>query len=283
MGRPYGSRDKLLELMSDGKPRSSRDVADQLSFTNRAAESVCYRCWKAGLLLRAAKPIRERNRRFAGRAGSRYNTRSYYLFVLQNGSDETEAENLRFLYFSKTPRIAKPNKSQLILTFLRENVDRAFYTSEITKLLKDQGITIRDIATNLRRYEKRGHVFFRGYRTAEHETPFAAGYIVTYLDASKSRGQAIAEALQRTDSLLEGGSHINPLAERIRVIRELIHDFEITAGEDIMKVRNTETVGVCLILRGLARTSKTDNEIITKAMTVMDALYAELKERAIQT
>ncbi len=66
-------------------------------------------------------------------------------------------------------------------------------------------------------------------------------------------------------------------------IRELIHDFEITAGEDIMKVRNTETVGVCLILRGLARTSKTDNEIITKAMTVMDALYADLKERAIQT
>ncbi len=66
-------------------------------------------------------------------------------------------------------------------------------------------------------------------------------------------------------------------------IRELIHDFEITAREDIMKVRNTETVGVCLILRGLARTSKTDNEIITKAMTVMDALYAELKERAIQT
>ena len=131
-------------------------------------------------------------------------------------------ENLRFLSFSKTPRIAKPNKSQLILTFLRENVDRAFYTSEIAKLLKDQGVTIRDIAANLRRYEKKGHVFFRGYRTAEHETPFAAGYIVTYLDASKSRSQAIAEALQRTDSLLEGGSHINPLAERIRVIRDEI-------------------------------------------------------------
>lgn len=222
MGRPYDSRDRLLELMSDGKPRSSRQVAEQLHFTDRAAESVCYRCWKVGLLLRAAKPIHERNKRFAGRAGSRYNTRSYYLFVLQNGSDETEVENLRFLSFFKTPRIAKPNKSQLILTFLRENVDRAFYTSEIAKLLKDQGITIRDIAANLRRYERKGHVFFRGYRTAEHETPFAAGFIVTYLDASKSRSQSIAEALQRTDSLLEGGSHINPLAERIRLIRDEI-------------------------------------------------------------
>jgi hypothetical protein len=222
MGRPYGSRDKLLDLMSDGKPRSSRQVAEQLHFTDRAAESVCYRCWKAGLLLRAGNPIRERNRRFVGRAGSRYNTRSYYLFVLQNGSDEVEVENLRFISFSKTPRIVKPNKSQLILTFLRKNIDKAFYTSEIAKLLKDQGVTIRDIAANLRRYEKKGQVFFRGYRTAEHETPFAAGFIVTYLDASKSRSQAIAEALQRTDSLLEGGSHINPLAERIRVIRDEI-------------------------------------------------------------
>jgi hypothetical protein len=222
MGRPNGSRYKLLELMSDGKPRSSRQVAEQLHFTDRAAESVCYRCWKAGLLLRAAKPIRERNRRFAGRAGSRYNTRSYYLFILNNGSDEVEVENLRFISFSKTPRIDKPNKSQLIMTFLRENVDRAFYSSDIAKRLKDQGITIRDIAANLRRYERKGHVFFRGYRTAEHETPFAGGYIVTYLDSSKSRGEAIAEALHRTDLLLEGGSHINPLAERIRAIRDEI-------------------------------------------------------------
>jgi len=62
-------------------------------------------------------------------------------------------------------------------------------------------------------------------------------------------------------------------------IRQLLHDFEITAAEDITKVKNAGTAGVCLILRGLARTSKTDHEIVTKAMTVMDALYAELKER----
>lgn len=62
-------------------------------------------------------------------------------------------------------------------------------------------------------------------------------------------------------------------------IRELLRDFEIDAGEDIAKVKHAETVGVCLILRGLARTSKTDHEILAKAMTVMDALYAELKAR----
>jgi len=174
-------------LMSDGKPRGSRDVAEQLRLSARAAESVCYRCWKAGLLLRTAIPLRERKSQFAGRAGHHYNTRSYYLFLLQSGSDEKQMEGLRFLSFSKTPKIVRTNKSQLILNFLRENLDRAFYTSEIAKQLRDQGIVIRDVATDLRRYERRGQVFFRGYRTAEHETPFAAGFIVTYLDPSKSR------------------------------------------------------------------------------------------------
>jgi hypothetical protein len=208
--------------MSDGESRSTRDVAEELQFTDRAAESVCYRCWKAGLLLRSEKQIHERNCKFAGRAGHRYNTRSYYLFILQSGFEEREIQNLRFISYSKTPRIIKPNKSQLIVKYLKENSDRAFYTTEIAKLLKGQGVTIRDVAANLRRFERKGYIFFRGYRSAEHETPFAAGYIVTYLDPSKSRSQAISEALQRTDTLLEGGSHVNPLAERIHVVRDEI-------------------------------------------------------------
>jgi hypothetical protein len=80
-------------LMSDGKPRGTRDVAEQIHLSARAAESVCYRCWKAGLLLRTAMPLREKNSEFAGRAGRRYNTRSYHLFLLANGSDEAEVES----------------------------------------------------------------------------------------------------------------------------------------------------------------------------------------------
>lgn len=40
-----------------------------------------------------------------------------------------------------------------------------------------------------------------------------------------------------------------------------------------------ELPGISLILRGLARTSKGDHEIIYKGMIVMDALYAQLKAR----
>jgi len=207
VSRPFTTKDSLLSLMSDGKPRSTREVTERLGVTTRAAESACCRYWKAGSLLRSEKPLHEANRVFAGRAGTSYNTRSFYLFVLGNGGEEAVADNVRFLSHSSTPRTVKPNKAQLVLNFLRENSDKAFYTTEIAARLKESGVTIRDVGVNLRRYEKRGEVCFRGYRNAEHETPFAAGYIVTYVDPNKRRETAIAEATERTELLLQGGSH----------------------------------------------------------------------------
>ena len=43
---------------------------------------------------------------------------------------------------------------------------------------------------------------------------------MTYVDPNKPREMAIAEATERTELLLEGGSHANPLADRIRMIRD---------------------------------------------------------------
>ncbi len=99
---------------------------------------------------------------------------------------------------------------------------------------------------------------------------------------------AIAFTLPRAEIRpTEGKSTtFDALVERYRVndpvvakIQKLLRDFEITAKEDIAKVKYPETAGICLVLRGLARTSRTDHETITKATTVMDALYAELKAR----
>jgi hypothetical protein len=63
----------------------------------------------------------------------------------------------------------------------------------------------------------------------------------------------------------------------VKRIAEIIRDFEIEADEDLNRVKLKETAGVFCIVRGLARTSKSDHEIVFKAMIVMDALYAELK------
>jgi hypothetical protein len=62
-------------------------------------------------------------------------------------------------------------------------------------------------------------------------------------------------------------------------IGRIIRDFEIDADEDINKVKLKESTGLSFILRGLARTSRSDHEIVYKAMIVMDALYAQLKAR----
>ena len=61
---------------------------------------------------------------------------------------------------------------------------------------------------------------------------------------------------------------------------EILRDFEIQAEEDLDRLTVAGAAGVYFILRGLARTSKTDAEIVSKAMIVMDALHAELKAQA---
>jgi hypothetical protein len=60
-------------------------------------------------------------------------------------------------------------------------------------------------------------------------------------------------------------------------IRRIIQDFEVISGEDLAKLTLPETAGVFKITRGLARTSKTDDEILSKAFVVFDSLYAELE------
>jgi len=62
----------------------------------------------------------------------------------------------------------------------------------------------------------------------------------------------------------------------VSLIRSLIHDFEVDAGEDESKTRLRETVGLFKVIRGLSRISKSDEEIVERSMVVLDALYTEL-------
>jgi len=63
-------------------------------------------------------------------------------------------------------------------------------------------------------------------------------------------------------------------------IGEFVHDFEVDAGEEPEKVNFKETLGLCYVLKGLEKTSATDNETINKAFSVLDAFYASLQERS---
>lgn len=75
------------------------------------------------------------------------------------------------------------------------------------------------------------------------------------------------------DVLVEKYQIVDPI---VGSIQQIIRDFEVISGEDFAKLTLPETAGVFKIVRGLARTSKTDDEILSKAFVIFDSLYAEL-------
>jgi hypothetical protein len=62
-------------------------------------------------------------------------------------------------------------------------------------------------------------------------------------------------------------------------IGKFIHDFEIDADENPEKVKYKETLGLCYVLKSLEKTSKTDSDIIDKALTVLDAFCTSLTDQ----
>ncbi len=77
------------------------------------------------------------------------------------------------------------------------------------------------------------------------------------------------------DVLVEKYHVIDSTALRIG---RFIHDFEIDAEENPKKVKHKETMGLCFVLKGLEKTSKTDDETMEKGIFVLDAFYASLKD-----
>lgn len=81
------------------------------------------------------------------------------------------------------------------------------------------------------------------------------------------------------DALVKKYRVQDPIALKIG---KIVHDYEIDAAENPSRVKLKETLGTCYILKGLEKTSETDNEIIEKAILVLDSLYASLKESSEQ-
>lgn len=62
-------------------------------------------------------------------------------------------------------------------------------------------------------------------------------------------------------------------------VGKLTHDFEIDAEENPSRVKLRETMGLCHVLKGLEKTSKSDHETTEKAIMVLDAFCASFKQR----
>lgn len=259
---------KVLTVLSDGKPRSHREIVKKGGLSYKSVGHALRRLWEKELIFRTEEPIRERNSIFKGRAGKTSNLRSYRLYVLcQKRVDSLHIQGVRFVKYDKKyldKRAFGKSKAKMVLEFLKKNQDRAFFSTEVAEALKDKGVKLSDIMANMRRFEKKGRVYIRGYRTHENETPFKEGYLLTWIDPNKSRDEALDEAIRRTNKALADRSSTSPVIGRIRLIRDQI--IEASKLKDL--------VGFDYILNKLGCSEHEAKRALKRTMQ----LYSDIKE-----
>jgi len=222
----YGRTQRaLLEVLSDGKPWSRRALIKATGLSNKSVGSALHRLWKSGVILRTEKTTYEALQTFKGRAGIKKNTRAYHLYLYRPMHTSASIKGLRFVQYSNQyldKRSSRVSKAELVREFLRENSDRALYSTEVTEALKKKSVRQSDIMSTLRRAEKKGLVYVRGYRTHDGQTPFKEGYIITWIDPSKQREQALEEAVERTNVALADKASTSPIIQRVHMIHDIV-------------------------------------------------------------
>lgn len=135
---------RILGLLADGKPSSSREIIEESNLSKKAVECSLYRLWREYLILRSDKPKMETQRIFKGRGGISRNLRKYHLYVLKpEEADTLRFQEMRFVkYDGENFEKTKPeqSKSKVILEFLERNKDKAFFSKDIAEALKHEGI-----------------------------------------------------------------------------------------------------------------------------------------------
>jgi len=179
--------------------------------------------------LRTREPIFESKRVFRGRAGFGRVMRPYHLYVLRpEGVDSLRVGGREFVKYRRefldVRGGGRGSKAKAILGFLEKNGDRAWFSKEIAESLKDKGVRISDIMANVRRFERKGLVYVRGYKSEDRQTPFREGYLITWIDSEEPREEALEEAIKRTNGALADRSSTNPLIERVHRVRDVIFE-----------------------------------------------------------
>jgi hypothetical protein len=195
--------------------------------------------------------------------------RSYHLYILRpEGRSSLRLDGREFVGFSKKHLDARGgggrSKAKLILGFLKKNRDGAWFSTEIAKALEDKGVKVRDVMSSLRRYERKGFVYIRGYSTEDRQTPFKDGYLTTWVDPSKRRESAIEGAIRKTDIALERRGETLPIVQRINRIRDIVMESS----------KLGELVSPTYILNKLGSTQHEAEDALRRAMQ----LYSDLKE-----
>jgi hypothetical protein len=260
-------KESLFAALGDGLPKSAKEIVSTTGLENRKVWDGLFYWWKRGVFLRSENPIYESAEVFKGRRGMSRNTRAYYLYVMKPvGLDSVRIQGNNFVAYDEeyldSRGARKTSKAQMVLNFLKENSDDAYFSTVIARNLADEGVVVRDVMSTVRRYER--FVYVRGYRTNRRQTPFLEGYLLTWIDQEKPREQAIEEAIQRTDRVLGRRNSANPIVERIHLIRDMIIESS--------KLRDIVDIGY---MRNELRCTQYE---VDKAVTRTLQLYPDLRE-----
>jgi hypothetical protein len=203
-------------LVSNGFS-SLRDVYEALEEEPNRVDECLRRLWKRGLVLRTREPSFEFETSSRGRAGVTGYTRAINHYAVNNGN-ELPSNFVKYDERKKDGRSRDvESKANGILYYLINNKDKAFYSNDIVKAL---GVKSCDIMANVRRFEKKGLVYVRGYQTHDGRSPFHKGFLLTYVDQDKPRDTAIREGFERTNKMLLENPTSNTIHERVRLIRD---------------------------------------------------------------
>ncbi|MFQ6135537.1 MAG: hypothetical protein ACE5KU_06985, partial [Nitrososphaerales archaeon] len=206
---------------------SSREICSALGLSIAQVSSGLRRCWESGIVLRTKGPLYEGERVFKGRGGVSRHTRPYHLFVMKrDGSDSLVIAGREFVSYSREfldPRGGGgESKASLILDFLKENKDRAFFSKQVCDALKDRGVRPADVMSAVRRFERQDLVYVRGYRRDSEQTPFQKGYLLTWIDQKKPAEEALDDAIKKTNLALEDQASTSPIIHRVHKVRSII-------------------------------------------------------------
>jgi hypothetical protein len=187
-----------MGVLVDGEPMSCRVIIRVTGLSRSQFYNALYRCWRRGLVLRTVRSLLRHERVFKGRGGVFRQLRPFHLYLLRpDGVCEVVVGGWRYVGFSEEyldPRGGSGlSKAKRVLGFLEENADSAFFSRYVVDALSEFGVRTRDVMSNVRRFERRGLVYVRGYKTDEAETPFRRWYLLTWLRQGVPRGEAAAE------------------------------------------------------------------------------------------
>jgi hypothetical protein len=287
-GREYCVK-AVLTALADGKPKSARDIINVTGIDEKTISHLLSNLWRKHLILRTDKPLFEYSRQFKGRAGFKSNTRMFHLYLINDHATGQEAERRveervgretttpividghRFVQFrpeysDKRGNRGSKSKAQLVLNFLKQHSDKAFYSTEIFNALKEKGVTMPDIMTTARRYERKGLLYVRGYQTHDSQSPFQEGYLITWIEQDGSNDlDALKQAVLRTNEALKDNASTNPLVQRVLAIRNLV-----VSETELDRVTSVNQIKDML-------KAATDTEAESAIMRAMQ-LYPSLKE-----